>query len=84
MVTKSTAAARVVKAGEFKAKCLALMDQVAASGNPVVITKRGKPVAQLAPIASKPRTLRGFLKGRIEVTGDIVSPIDVEWNALRR
>ena len=74
---------RIVKAGEFKAKCLRLMDEVAATGEPVIVTKRGKPVVQLVPAVKKPRTLRGFLKGSIEVTGDIISPIDVEWDALK-
>jgi len=74
---------RIVKAGEFKAKCLELMDRVAATGEAIVITRRGKPVAQLAPVTVKPRTLRGFLKGYVKVTGDIISPVDVEWDARR-
>lgn len=72
---------KTVKAGEFKAKCLNLMDQVAKTGEPVVITKHGKPIAQLAPIKRKPKTLFGALKGQVTVTGDIVAPIDVEWEA---
>jgi prevent-host-death family protein len=43
------------------------MDEVASSGEPIVITKRGKPVAQLAPISARPKTLRGFLKGAREI-----------------
>jgi len=73
---------RVVKAGEFKAKCLELMDQVAATGESIVITKRGKPVAQLAPVTVKPRSLFGFAKGHIEITGDIISPLDIDWGPL--
>jgi prevent-host-death family protein len=75
---------RTIKAGEFKAHCLALMDEVAKTGRPIIITKRGKPVAQLAPVVEKPRKLRGFLKGTIRVTGDIISPIDVEWDAEKQ
>ena len=75
---------RVVKAAEFKARCLALMDQVASSGNAIVITKRGRPVAQLAPIRVRPSTLYGFFKGRMRITGDIVSPVKVDWEVLRR
>jgi prevent-host-death family protein len=45
---------RVIPAGRFKAQCLALLDDVAASGEPVVVTKRGKPVAQLVPIEALP------------------------------
>ena len=74
---------KVVKAGEFKAKCLKLMDEVAESGEAIVITKRGKPVAQLAPVKRKPKTLYGALKGRVKIKGDIISPIDVEWEALK-
>lgn len=74
---------RVVKAGEFKAKCLQLMDEVAATGEPVTVTKRGKPVVQVVPAAKKTRKLFGFLKGHIKVTGDIISPIDVEWDAMK-
>jgi prevent-host-death family protein len=44
---------RQIKASEFKAKCLALMDEVARTGNPVVITKNGKPVAELVPHRSR-------------------------------
>ncbi|MCH2516842.1 MAG: type II toxin-antitoxin system Phd/YefM family antitoxin [Dehalococcoidia bacterium] len=72
---------RTVKASEFKAKCLKIMDEVAATGEPVVITKYGVPVAQLVPAVQKPKTLFGALKGSILYMGDVTSPIDVEWNA---
>jgi prevent-host-death family protein len=72
-----------VGATEFKARCLELMDQVAATGNPVVVTKRGKPVARLAPAGGRPRSVVGALKGHVRILGDIVSPIDVEWDASR-
>lgn len=73
--------ALVVPAGEFKAKCLELMDRVASSRRPVVVTKRGKPVATLVPYEEKPRKLFGYFKGRGEILGDILSPINVEWLA---
>ena len=72
---------RTIKASEFKAKCLKIMDEVAATGEPVVITKYGVPVAQLVPAVQKPKTLCGALKGSILYMGDVISPIDVEWNA---
>ena len=72
---------RTVKASEFKAKCLKIMDEVAATGEPVVITKYGVPVAQLVPAVQKPKTLFGAPKGSILYMGDVISPIDVEWNA---
>lgn len=74
-------AARTMKASEFKAKCLEVMDTVARTGDSVVLTKRGKPVAKLCPITPPRPSIYGFMKGRIEILGDIVSPIDVEWDA---
>jgi prevent-host-death family protein len=70
---------RVIAAGEFKAKCLELMDEVAASGDTIVITKRGKPVARLGPVDEKPKELFGFLKGNFAHVGDVISPVDVDW-----
>jgi prevent-host-death family protein len=70
---------RTMSAAEFKAKCLQVMEQVAATGEPVVVTKRGRPVAQLGPVARKPKTLRGFLKGQIKSGKDIISPIAARW-----
>ena len=74
-----------VKAGEFKAKCLEIMDRVASSGNAVTITKRGRPVARLVPIQRQPKTLFGALKGHIQIKGDIVGEISgaAEWEAMR-
>lgn len=74
---------RMIKASEFKAKCLAVLDEVQRTRQPVVITKRGKPVAELRPPPPAKRNARGILKGRMEIIGDIISPIDVEWEALK-
>ena len=74
---------RTFKASEFKAKCLKIMDEVAATGEPVEITKYGVPVARLVPARPKPQTVLGALKGSITILGDIISPLDTEWNALR-
>lgn len=71
-----------VTASAFKAKCLQLMDEVAATGEPLVITKRGQPVCQLVPYWPKPKTLYGILRGSIRVTGDLMAPLDVAWEAL--
>lgn len=73
---------RTLKAGEFKAKCLTLMDEVERTGEAVVITKRGRPVAQLAPLSRRPGRLFGALAGSFEIRGDIVAPIDVAWEAM--
>ncbi len=71
-----------MKAGEFKSKCLKLMDEVQRRHMEVVITKRGKPVAKLVPIDASPaRTLRGFLKGSVTIKGDIVAGTGEVWDA---
>lgn len=73
----------IIKASEFKAKCLALMDEVAKTGERVVITKNGVPVAELVPYRAQARNALGVLKDSLFITGDIISPIDVEWDALK-
>ena len=74
---------RTIKASEFKAKCLHIMDEVAETGEPVTITKKGIPVAELVPARRKPKTLFGCMKGSGVIIGDIISPIDEEWDAER-
>ena len=71
----------VVKASEFKATCLQLMDRVAQTGEEIVITKNGRPVSRLVPYRTRPRTLFGIDRGRIELVGDIIEPVDVGWEA---
>ena len=71
-----------IKASEFKAKCLSLMDEVAYTGEPLVITKNGKPVATLVPYGEKRRTVAGLHAGALRVQGDIVSPLDDPWEAM--
>ncbi len=70
-----------IAAGEFKAKCLGLLDEVQRKRTEVVITKRGKPVAKLVPIEDRSASFIGSMKGTMEIVGDIVSPIDVKWEA---
>ena len=70
-----------IKASEFKAKCLGLMDEVASTGDSLVITKNGKPVALLAPYGKKRGPLAGLHRGSVEILGDIVSPLEVPWEA---
>jgi prevent-host-death family protein len=71
-----------IPAAQFKANCLRLMDEVARRRTPIVITKRGKPVAKLVPIDDKPIDIFGRMAGTIRIVGDIISPIDdVEWTA---
>ena len=71
-----------INAAEFKAKCLKLLDEVAATHQPLVITKRGKPVARVVPIElDDEHSLLGYMKGTIEIHGDILAPIDEAWSA---
>ena len=69
-------------AGQFKAKCLKLMDRVRRTHEAVVITKFGKPVAKLVSIEEKSRELPfGFLRDSVMVRGDIVAPTGEKWHA---
>lgn len=74
-----------IQASEFKAKCLALMDQVARTGETIVVTKNGRPVAELRPHRPpRAKSLIGLHKGQIEVRGDIVSPLGARlWEVTK-
>jgi prevent-host-death family protein len=71
-----------ITAAEFKAKCLKLMDEINKTREPVVITKRGKPIAKLVPIEEPSETQFGYMKGTVTILGDVVSSIDEPWSAL--
>lgn len=71
-----------IGAGEFKAKCLQLLDDVAAQRSTLVITKHGKPVAKLVPVEPE-QQLFGALKGSVVSSTDLVAPIDTEWEAAQ-
>jgi len=66
---------RTIAAAEFKARCLTLMEDVCSTREPIVITKRGKPVAKLVPVPAAKDDFIGRLKGRIRIVGDIESPV---------
>jgi prevent-host-death family protein len=77
---------KTIPAGEFKQICLRLLDEVGESGEPIVITKRGTPVAQLTGVKpERPGDWRGSMRDRTEILGDIVAPAAEpgEWEALR-
>jgi prevent-host-death family protein len=70
-----------IPAGQFKAQCLALMDQVAQSGRPMVVTKHGKPVVQISRVESREDDIFGFLAGKGRIVGDIENTIPIsDWN----
>ena len=70
-----------IPAGEFKAKCLKLLDEVQQQHREIIITKRGKPVARLMPLADKLPDIFGRMRGTGEILGDIVSSTGEVWNA---
>jgi len=70
----------------FKAKCLALLEQVRKTKKPIRITRHGKPVAEVVPTADQDRSSWiGSMEGKMEILGDIVSPAadEDEWEVLR-
>lgn len=74
----------IIAAGQFKARCLSLLDLVSRSQQVVTITKRGKPVARLVPLeVEKPRKLFGWLAGHVVAEDDIMSPTGERWEAER-
>jgi prevent-host-death family protein len=84
MVTKHrNAVPAQISAAEFKATCLDLMDAVERTGASVVVTKRGRAVARLAPVRTPAGSAFGLLRGRIAIRGDITARIDVGWNATK-
>jgi len=76
---------KTIPAGAFKTNCLAIMDEVKAKREIVVITKHGAPVAKLIPVNIGADEIFGFFRGRGSITGDVVSPAlsPGEWGNLR-
>lgn len=69
-----------ISAGQFKAQCLKLMDEVKTRHEEVVITKRGKPVARLVPYEETAVPIQGFMKNTVMFIGDVVSPTGEKWD----
>jgi prevent-host-death family protein len=70
-----------IPAAQFKAQCLAVMDLVAESGRPVLVTKQGKPVVQISPVQSNENEIFGFMAGKFRIVGDIENTIPVsDWD----
>jgi prevent-host-death family protein len=74
-----------IAAGKFKAQCLKVMEQVRTTREPVLITKRGQPLAKLVPAEKPFDDFIGRLEGVVTIVGDIESPIVPleDWDALR-
>ena len=71
-------------AGAFKAHCLTVMKQVQATGEPVIVTKRGAPVVKVVPVQVENGDIFGFMAGRVKIVGDIESPIPVAWEVTKK
>jgi prevent-host-death family protein len=76
---------KTVPAGEFKARCLRIMEEVRTKRVTVLITKKGRPVAKLVPADEDADDVFGRLQGVLEITGDVESPVVApeDWKALR-
>ena len=76
---------KTMAAGEFKAKCLKVMDRVNKTREPILITKKGKPVAKLVPADPEVKDFFGALAHKMKIVGDIVSPVEPleVWESLR-
>ena len=70
--------------GAFKARCLAVMKTVQATGEPVVLTRRGEPIAKVVPVDRAKNDIFGFMIGKVKIVGDIESPIPVEWEVTKK
>ena len=73
--------AREIAAARFKAECLALLDDVASTGQPIVVTKRGRPVARVVPVEDPP-SLVGSVAFHVS-DKELLAPLDLEWHARR-
>ena len=77
---------RSIRASEFKAKCLAILDEVERTGEPITILKRGRPVARLIPpMPAEGRYPQHALFGTVKITGDVIEPVlpAEVWDAAR-
>ena len=72
---------QTIKASDFKAKCLHLMDLVNETNEEIIITKNGKPISRLVPYRIQVDTLFGLHKGKISSHDDLISPVDEAWDA---
>lgn len=75
-----------MRASTFKARCLAVMDDVQATGEPVLVTKRGKPVVKVVPAESGQDDIFGFMAGKFKIVGDIESPVVPlkDWKIMKK
>jgi antitoxin (DNA-binding transcriptional repressor) of toxin-antitoxin stability system len=70
-----------MQAGKFKAVCLKVMEEIKKSGKGILITKRGVPIVKVTPVEEEEKSLFGSMRGTLEIKGDLLAPIEEEWNA---
>jgi prevent-host-death family protein len=74
---------QTIQASEFKAKCLAFVDDVARSGRVLAVTKNGRPVAEIHPYSGQKVASPLSLHPSVQIKGDVVKPIDeAAWEVL--
>jgi len=75
-----------MRASAFKARCLAVMRDVQATGEPVIVTKRGTPVVKVVPVESNESDLFGFMAGEFKIVGDVESPVIPlkHWEVMKK
>ena len=73
---------KTVSATEFKSRCLALLEEVRRTRRPLLVTRHGKPVAEISPHVPVKTEAGNPLKGSILSQDDLVSPVDVRWDSL--
>jgi prevent-host-death family protein len=77
----------MIPISKFKATCLSLLDQVKKTGRPIIVTKKGEPIAQVVslPVPPKKPSWLGSFKSTGRITGDIISPVieEKEWEVLK-
>ena len=75
-----------MQASAFKTRCLSVIDDVQATGEPVIVTKRGKPVVKVIPAEPEKGDILGFMAGEFDIVGDIESPVvpPSHWKILKK
>lgn len=84
-MVRSEVKMKKIAAGEFKAKCLTIMENMRKNREPILITKRGRPLAKLVPAEEPAEEFLGRLEGVVRIVGDIESPIEPPeaWESSR-
>jgi len=75
-----------MRASAFKARCLTVMKDVQATGEPVIVTKRGTPLVKVVPVESNESDLFGFMAGEFKIVGDVESAVIPlkHWEVMKK